>query len=251
MPDLRSAPYVHNEFLNIWTDLGVAGVAVFLWIIISYYKRTINLIRAEKRWPLAGFLAGSTGILTQSLVEFNLHVPALALILMVMIGISVSFAQEKKGPLTEIKPARKAAWLVPVWAIVILCSGILIMPIMAENQMTQGDRAFENLNYVSALEHYELALKYNPLSAEIMDKAARNFYREGVILKDEIFIWAAGHYLEKAVRLEPLNPFRHRELALRLLHHRHQCLQGKLWRPTRRYWNWRPTWKLLKRNMLP
>ena len=213
MPGLRSAPYVHNELLNIWTDFGLPGVALFIWILVVYFRNASRQVGIEKNSAMIGFVAVVTGILAQSMIEFNLHSPGLAMIFMALLAVTVSLAKEKQGKIAEIKVVRRNLWLGLSWGLVILLAAILSMPVIAANQEEQGDMAANNLNYLESMVYYDRAMKFNPIDPEIMSKAGITFYNEGMQLKDGIFIWAAGHYLEKAAHLQSLNPFRYRTLA--------------------------------------
>ncbi len=214
MPELRSAPYVHNELLNIWSDLGLLGVLAFVWLLVLFYRLANQLIRKDNKIYLTAFMAGVTGIVVQSMFEFNLHDPALALLLTGMICTVLSLSREQGGKPMALAVKRLPLTLACTWGLIITASLIMLLPVYAQNQAEQGAAALKNQNTIQALLHYQEALKYNPLSAEIKAGAANAFYVQGRILNDEIFIWAAKHYLEKAAQLESLNPFRWRELAL-------------------------------------
>ncbi|MBI5554955.1 MAG: O-antigen ligase family protein [Elusimicrobia bacterium] len=213
MPELRSAPYVHNEILNLWSDLGVLGVFALVWGLVIFFSRMHLLIYKENRFYLIAFMSGVAGILAQSMFEFNLHDPALALLFTGMICSGISLAKEEAGKMKTVEIRRPVLSLVLVWAVLLLAGIILLCPLYAQNQAEKGELALTSGNYLQAIEYYQTAVKYNPLSAEIRSRSAQAYYLEGKLLKDEIFLWAAQHYLEKATQLEPLNPFRWRDLA--------------------------------------
>ncbi|MDD5132196.1 MAG: O-antigen ligase family protein [bacterium] len=214
MPELRSAPYVHNEVLNLWSDLGLLGVLTFIWLLILFYQQTHKLIRKEKRFYLTAFAGGVTGIVVHSLFEFNLHDPALALIFVGMTCTTLGMGQEREGKAMTLAIKRPILQLVLFWSAIILASLLLLLPVYAQNQAKKGEEALKNQNYVQAMLYYQEALKYNPISAEINTGAAQAYYAQGKILNDEVFLWAAKYYFEKAAQLEPLNPFQWRNLAL-------------------------------------
>ncbi len=214
MPELRSAPYVHNELLNIWSDLGLLGVAAFIWLLVLFYRQANRLINQDKKLYLNAFLAGVTGMVIHSMFEFNLHDPALALLFTGMVFTVLGLSQEQGGTPLALAIKRPQIVLACAWGLIITASLIMLLPVYAQNQAEQGAAALKNQNSVQAMLHYQEALKYNPISAEIKAGAAKAFYVQGKILNDEIFLWAAKHYFEKAAQLESLNPFRWRELAM-------------------------------------
>jgi O-antigen ligase len=214
MPELRSAPYVHNEVLNLWSDLGLLGVFAFIWMLTLFFRRAHQLITKGNRLYLTAFMGGVTGVVSQGMFEFNLHDPALALLFTGMICTVMSMGREQEVKAMTVVVKRPIVSLVLVWLVIIAASLVMLLPVYAQNQAAKGEEAMKNQNYMQALLHYQTALKYNPLSAEIKTGAAKAFYVQGKILKDNIFLWAAKHYFEKAVQLEPLDPFKWRDLAM-------------------------------------
>lgn len=213
MPELRSAPYVHNEILNLWSDLGILGVFAFVWGLVVVFSKMHLLISKESKFYLTAFMGGIAGIVAQSMFEFNLHDPAIALLFMGMICAGISLSKEETGKMKTLEIRRPVLGLVLLWGLLLLAVIILICPLYAQNQAEKGDQVLAGGNYLQSIEYYQTAVKYNPLSAEIRSKSAQAYYLEGKLLKDEIFFWAAQHSLEKAIQLEPLNPFRWRDLS--------------------------------------
>lgn len=213
MPELRSAPYVHNEFLNVWTDTGLLGFGCYCWFLALYGYSVRKVIKRNSFEYAKGFIAVSAGLLAHSLVEFNLHTPSLAMLLIVCCTLVGSFSEEKKGEKLEIKVISYQTGVAMIWVAVAGLVAILTLPLLAENYAQRGENAYQNLNYVEAINYYSRAVKLNPLNAEILEQAAKAYFKEGTILQDEIFLWAAEYYMEKAVRLESRNLFRYRSLA--------------------------------------
>lgn len=213
MPELRSAPYVHNEFLNVWTDMGLLGFGAFLGFLWIYFSSSYRLLKENTFGFLKGFVAVSAGLLLHSMVEFNFHTPALALLFTACASLVGNFSKEQKGQRLEITTLSPQAGVTTVWIGVACLSVILTCPILAQKYADRGEEAYRNLNYVEAINDYSKAVKLNPLNAEILEQTARVYFKIGTNLQDEIFLWASEHYMEKAVRLESLNPFRYRSLV--------------------------------------
>jgi tetratricopeptide (TPR) repeat protein len=214
MPEMRSAPYVHNEILNLWSDLGLLGVGAFIWMLALFFRQANRLITGEGRFYLTAFTGGVAGMLVHSMFEFNLHDPALALLFAGMVFTILGMGREGEGKAMTVSVKHPWRYLVLVWVLIVTAGLVMLLPLYAQNQAEKGEEAFKNQSYVQSLLYYQTALKYNPLSAEIKAGAAKVYYAQGRILKDEIFLWAAKFYFEKAAYLEPLNPFRWRELAV-------------------------------------
>lgn len=74
----------HNDYLQVLTETGLAGIAVLLWLLFAAIRPAL---RKTKNWPsdvngiasLAALL-GICGILVHSAVDFNLEIPANAML---------------------------------------------------------------------------------------------------------------------------------------------------------------------------
>jgi O-antigen ligase len=74
----------HNDYLQFLTETGVPGFAIAIWFLVAAIRPAI---RKTKNWPsdvngavsLAALL-GISGILVHSLVDFNLQIPANAML---------------------------------------------------------------------------------------------------------------------------------------------------------------------------
>lgn len=82
----------HNDYLQLLVETGVAGFAVMLWYLIVLYR---NALKKLNDWAhdtngavsLACIL-GCTGILVHSFVDFNLQIPANALLFYVLAAVA-------------------------------------------------------------------------------------------------------------------------------------------------------------------
>jgi O-antigen ligase len=120
----------HNDYLNLLADWGtvggiivLAGMAVFcagLWQTRNYVRRAEKDFGSGKSNRLAFFLGASTGLLAlaiHSVVDFNLHVPANAILgvtLLALLSSNLRFATEGywlniRSPLKILATAMLAA----------------------------------------------------------------------------------------------------------------------------------------------
>ena len=120
----------HNDYLNLLADWGtvggiivLAGMAIFcagLWQTRNYVRRAEKDFGSGKSNRLAFFLGASTGLLAlaiHSVVDFNLHVPANAILgvtLLALLSSNLRFATEGywmkiRSPLKMVATAMLAA----------------------------------------------------------------------------------------------------------------------------------------------
>lgn len=231
MAEMRSAEFAHNEFLNIWAEIGFFGLMVCLWSVVLLFKHGFALMKKTDHVPeiadiqpleapsiskgmSSGLLAASGGILAQSMVEFNLRTPGIAVAFVSMAAIIISFSitdkETEKRPLTE---DRKIT--VPVIAITgfIFLVLLLLMPLVADYYARQGDRFYRANNYLRAMVSYKQAVKFNPLFTPYHETLGDLYLVEGEILRDENFIYGAYEQYNKCVTLYPRNVFYHLKLA--------------------------------------
>lgn len=92
---LHYVEYAHNDYAQLLMELGLAGVLLALVVaglVGTQFMRLLRAYRAERR--LSGELAlrawcglGAAALLLHSTVEFNMHIPALALTAAFLLGV--------------------------------------------------------------------------------------------------------------------------------------------------------------------
>jgi putative inorganic carbon (hco3(-)) transporter len=227
MGEMRSAGFAHNELLNIWAETGLVTLFVCLWLLVLFLKQGVGLIKktnlpagsdispppAISGGMAGGILAACGCILVQSLVEFNLHTPGVAIALLSMVGVVISFSLPDKEEIRSLTMTRKI--IVPVASIMgfVLCTGLLLMPLAGQHYSDKGDLFYQKQDYFKAIKNYELAITFNPLFIPFHMKLGNAFLAEGEILQDENFIYGARQEYKKCVDLYPRNVFYRLKLA--------------------------------------
>ena len=82
----------HNDYLQFLTETGMLGFGIAIWLLVAAVR---SAIRKTKNWPsdvngavsLAALL-GISGILIHSLVDFNLQIPANAMLFYVLCTVA-------------------------------------------------------------------------------------------------------------------------------------------------------------------
>jgi hypothetical protein len=69
--DLQVVETPHNMFLQISAEMGLIGLAAFLWLLYAYYKSSLRLVRTasndEERVIRAGIIGSVTAVLASGL----------------------------------------------------------------------------------------------------------------------------------------------------------------------------------------
>jgi len=114
---------VHNDYLELAGDVGApaAGLAVLglLALLVGAWRSTRDA-RGTSRAIRAGALGGVVGVLVHSAVDFPLHQPGIALLLLISLAISLGPGRYRRRPR---KPLRFA---LGVWGLLLLSAGALV-----------------------------------------------------------------------------------------------------------------------------
>ncbi len=87
------AKYAHNNYLQVLAELGIVGLAVFIWIFVAVWRVAVKNLRNEQD-PLArgvglGTIGAMTAIALQEITDFGLYIPGVALMAAVLIGLNL------------------------------------------------------------------------------------------------------------------------------------------------------------------
>ncbi|MEK7546068.1 MAG: O-antigen ligase family protein [Patescibacteria group bacterium] len=81
--------YPHTILLNLWTELGIAGIAVFALIMARFFQQAL----ATKSWTLAG---GGVAVLVHGLVDVPYFKNDLAMLFWLLMAFAASHAAETR-----------------------------------------------------------------------------------------------------------------------------------------------------------
>ena len=84
--------HAHDDYLELLLEMGLAGFGVAMWFLVLLYRQGRSKIHAAKSSPAAitstAALAGCTGTLAHSFMDFNLHIPANAALFYVLCALA-------------------------------------------------------------------------------------------------------------------------------------------------------------------
>jgi O-antigen ligase len=98
----------HNDYLQLLVEMGLAGFAIMVWLVVTLYTRAMKKIRnwsADINGALTvACMLGLTGILVHSAVDFNLQIPANAALFYVFCTLAA--AEPFAPPVRKRRAAR-------------------------------------------------------------------------------------------------------------------------------------------------
>jgi O-antigen ligase len=86
--------HAHDDYLELLLETGLAGFGVAMWFLVVLYReafRNIRSVRLSQATVIStAALAGCTGLLVHSFMDFNLHIPANAALFYVLCTIATT-----------------------------------------------------------------------------------------------------------------------------------------------------------------
>jgi O-antigen ligase len=85
--NLPFARYAHNSYLQIWAEMGILGIASFLWLIFAVFKSAFREIKnSQNKRLITGLFAANVVFLVHNLIDFSFFLPEVALIWWMIFG---------------------------------------------------------------------------------------------------------------------------------------------------------------------
>ena len=174
--------YVHNDYLQVFSELGIFGFISFLALIFSYLHFSVFLIsrkpdksgrynlkelNREQFALILGTLGGSLSLFIHSLFEFNFYIMALMITLFFYFALSVVVAKETGLLKREVKIKIRAFWRKPLYFLLpvffLVLAFLVLCPLLSEIYTQRGNRFFKKRNYREAEKLLKKAVFFGPL----------------------------------------------------------------------------------------
>ncbi|MCK4532934.1 tetratricopeptide repeat protein [bacterium] len=157
----RYTRFAHNEILQIGVELGITAVIIILWMINLFFEKGIKLLNKNdninNKYIIAA-ISGIVAIFSHSLVDFNLHLPAIMLPLLLFVCTITSFSSNSFYKIT----CRKNGFSIIM--------GLFFLLIILVIMIFLGD-------FHSQKKNWKKAFFYNPLNADYYKKSGDSFLR--------------------------------------------------------------------------
>jgi len=93
--------YAHNNYLQIWCEMGVIGLALFLGFLgvlgVQIFRRIRSgKVENTKAILAVGCVAGAVGFLAHSVIDFDLYVPGLGFYFFAMAGLAAGLVRSRQ-----------------------------------------------------------------------------------------------------------------------------------------------------------
>jgi O-antigen ligase len=118
----------HDDYLNCIDDYGLVGFAIALFFVATVTIKFFQPLYIDHRWQdralVASGFAAWAALLVHSWFDYNLHVPANALLLFALTGLALSRIKNKglinfnSAQLAPARPIRALGWIVVIVSLV-------------------------------------------------------------------------------------------------------------------------------------
>ena len=85
--------FAHNDYLQFASDIGLLFFPLMLWLLFLFFKTGFQKMKSRSRQTMGislGAMAAIVAVLIHSFSDFNLHVPANAVLFTVILGMMAS-----------------------------------------------------------------------------------------------------------------------------------------------------------------
>lgn len=202
----------HNEYLQIGLELGFLGLAVVLAGLALVGREAFRLLRERltrsQRGLAIGLCGGIVVILTQAVVDSNLHEPALAILLIFCLsGVLAGrgFCQNPARSVWILPMKRPSLWVCACVAVIGLFALNVIRVGMAYHHYESGTQALKTDQFDDAVQHFQKAIFLDSKKSLYHNSLAGVYFRKYQNNHNEAMAAASIGELQTAIALNPLD----------------------------------------------
>jgi len=219
------ADKAHNEYLQLWAELGIVGLVIFIWLMVSYFGYGLKMLRKIEDEYRQGIIIGLMGtvvaVLVDGLFGFPLHLPATVVLFWLALALTVAVSKNKanaeeinivqKDSIREIKTEEdrkekgktednkgniyrfKPLLYIGIILLTIFLCVTVTRPFVARVYWYYINREIQNEDWDKAIKISGEALKWDPYLGQA-------YYNMGKILMVKEFYGVALQYFEKTAK---------------------------------------------------
>ncbi len=174
------AEHAHNEYLNLWAELGPLGLLVLLWLAVRIVRLGWHLAKGsgEEKGVLAGVLGGLAACAAYANLFYVVHVPESAMIVAILFGM-LDGMDRGVGNDERAAPIRLAYLLPGLLVLGLICFQFFLRPLVGEIHYVLARRDFRQERMETGLDRLERSLEWNPQSYKARYRRATTFFLIG------------------------------------------------------------------------
>jgi O-antigen ligase/tetratricopeptide (TPR) repeat protein len=194
--------HAHNEYLEIWAEMGLLGLVVFLWLAVSFFRHTLRNLKEGREGLIAlGLISGIAGVLVDSLFSSSMRFTGPAFTFWFLFGLAVATTGPKEASSgRQYRKPRGTLAHVAVISVVVICSILIarwhIQKYSANAHVGKGLAFLEGGSRAEAISELQKGLNKNPRSVVAL-------YLLGCLKVEEGDFPAAQEWFRRVERLAP------------------------------------------------
>lgn len=150
--------HAHNEYLEIWSEIGIIGLLIFLFLIyitVSSFFRKKNKLESS---VIAGFVGGIFAVMVDNIFSTNLRNPSTAMYFWFLLGV-LNGTSLKKSFSTGVSMAFFTVVVFVSFVMGIFSSYYRVLP---QVYLKRAIWAKDLKKYKEAIKNYEIVCSLNP-----------------------------------------------------------------------------------------
>jgi putative inorganic carbon (hco3(-)) transporter len=88
--------YPHNIFLNFWSELGLLGMLIFIWLITKFLVKSLNIFLRKRKYLALGLFGAMITILVHGLVDVPYFKNDLSALFFIILTLLASLQLDEK-----------------------------------------------------------------------------------------------------------------------------------------------------------
>ncbi len=172
--------HAHNEYLNLWAELGPIGLLALLWLAARVVRLGWHLAKRPDgdRGVLAGILGGVAASAAYAGLFYVVHVAASAMNIAILLGILEGMGQ-KVGQGERGRPIRLTYLLPGLLIFYLVGFQYFLRPVAGDIYYFLAQSDFQEKRMDAGLRQLEQSLAWNPQSFEARYRRASVLFKMG------------------------------------------------------------------------
>ncbi|MBU4342660.1 MAG: O-antigen ligase family protein [Candidatus Omnitrophica bacterium] len=202
----RLINYAHNDYLEVFSDMGIFGLGLMIFIIVSIIKKGLTTYSVTKdpfkKWISLSLATGILGMAIHSIGDFNLRIPSNAILFTVFSALlfNIYSKMKKECPLLVLRPRPVTNIFIKSCAAILMFTLIALIysSLMAEAYSTISEKELSRNDLEKAQDMAVKAMKFNLFNYQYPYRLAGIYSRMGYFTRSERFY-------EEAIQLNPID----------------------------------------------
>ncbi|MBU0469676.1 MAG: O-antigen ligase family protein [Candidatus Omnitrophica bacterium] len=205
--------FVHNSYLQIWSEVGILGVLVFIFVLLKVIESSCLLFKrlrvGEDGLILMGLLCSVGAFMIHNIFSFTFLKPNIAFFWWVQLAVLLAWikildSKQERAVAKGLEFNRNPILITAVFVILLMvCSKRIYV---SDHYLHKGQRVFNAGDIDQAFQCLIRAQKENPINGKVTSALGVVAFQRFASSRDIKFLNDAEYYLQRSVKMMPLAP---------------------------------------------